>query len=90
MIEVSRRKLGVRMAFIVSSALAIAVVWLTNPLQVVALSSRAFAAYYAMQALLAFWVSLRAGAGGWAARSGFAVIGVICLVAMLAGAPAES
>lgn len=90
MIEVSRRKLGVRTAFIVASALSIAVVWLTDPFAVIALSSRAFAAYYAVQALLAVWVSRRTGAGGIAAQAGFAVVGVVCIVAALAGAPAES
>ncbi len=90
MIEVSRRKLGVRSAFIAASALSIAVVWLTNPFSVIALSSRAFALFYAMQAVLALWVSFRTGAGSWAARVGFAVVGLICVVAAVAGAPAES
>lgn len=90
LVEVSRRKLSVRAAFIAASALSIVVVWLTNPFEVIALSSRAFAAYYAAQALIAIWVSKRTGAGGWAMRSGFAAIGLICLVAALVGAPAES
>lgn len=90
MIEVSRRKLGVTAAFMASSALAIAVVWLTNPYSVIALSSRAFALFYAMQAVLAVWASTRTGAGGWRARTGFVIVGLICIVAALAGAPAES
>ncbi len=90
MIEVSRRKLGVRTAFIVASALSIAVVWLTDPFEVIALSSRAFAAYYAVQALLALWVSRRTGAGGVVAQAGFVVVGLICIVAAVAGAPAEA
>ncbi|MBA2935186.1 hypothetical protein HZF05_13935 [Sphingomonas sp. CGMCC 1.13654] len=88
-VEVSRRKLGVRGAFITVCALAIAVVWLTDPFQVVALASRAFALFYAMQAGLALWASLRTGAGGWTTRSGFIAIGLICLVAAAVGAPAE-
>jgi hypothetical protein len=90
LIEVSRGKLGVRSAFIVSSALAIAVVWLTDPFQVIALSSRAFALFYAMQAVLAFWVSLRTGVAGPLQRAGFILVGMICVVAALVGAPAES
>ncbi|WP_374145325.1 hypothetical protein [Sphingomonas sp. 28-63-12] len=89
MIEVSRRKLGVRTAFIAASALSIAVVWLTDPFSVIALSSRAFALFYAMQAVLAFWVSLRTKAGSSWARTGFALVGLVCLVAAVAGAPAE-
>jgi hypothetical protein len=89
MVEVSRRKLGVRGAFITASALSIAVVWLTDPFSVIALSSRAFALFYAMQAVLALWVSLRTGKGGLPARIGFVLVGAVCLVAALAGAPAE-
>lgn len=89
LVEVSRRRLGVRQAFMAAAALSIAVVWLTDPFSVIALSSRAFALFYAMQALIALWVSLRTGAGGAAARAGFAVVGLICVVAALAGAPAE-
>lgn len=90
MVEVSQRRLNVRSAFMAASALSLAVVWLTDPFQVIALSSRAFAAFYAVQALLAFWVSCRTGAGGVVARIGFAVVGAVCIVATLAGAPAES
>lgn len=90
MIEVSQRRLNVRMAFIAASGLSLAVVWLTDPFEVIALSSRAFAAFYAVQALLAFWVSRRTGACGVAAQVGFIAVGAICIVAALAGAPAES
>ena len=90
MVEVSRRKLSVRTAFIAAAALSIAVVWLTDPFSVIALSSRAFALFYASQAILALWVSLRTGAGGVMHRAGFIVVGLICVVAALAGAPAES
>ena len=89
LVEVSRRKLSVRNAFIAASALSIAVVWLTDPFSVIALSSRAFALFYAMQALLALWVSFRTGAGSMAARIGFVLVGLVCVVAALAGAPAE-
>lgn len=90
LVEVSRRKLSVRAAFFAASALSVAVVWLTDPFEVIALSSRAFAAYYAAQALIAIWVSKRTGAGGGLLRTGFALVGLICLVATLVGAPAKS
>lgn len=88
-VEVSRRKLGIRGAFITVCALAIAVVCLTDPFQVVALASRAFALFYALQAGLALWTSLRSGAGSWITRTGFVVLGLICLIAAAVGAPAE-
>ncbi len=88
-LEVARRKLGVRTAFIVANALAIAVVWLTDPFEVIALSSRAFALFYAVQALLAVWVSRRTRAGSLLQVAGFVAVGLICIVAAVVGAPAE-
>ena len=88
-IEVSRRKLGVRSAFIVANVLSIAVVWLTDPFEVIALSSRAFALFYAVQALLAVWVSRRTRTGSPLHVAGFLGIGLICTIAALVGAPAE-
>lgn len=90
MVEVSRQRLNVRTAFAAASTLSIAVVWLTDPFEVIALSSRAFAAFYAIQCALACWVSIRTGAGGWPGRVQFALTGAVCVVAALAGAPAES
>lgn len=89
LVEVSRRRLKVRGAFIAASLLSIMVVWLTDPFSVIALSSRAFAAFYAIQAALALWVSMRMKVGGLAGRLGFACIALVCIVAALAGAPAE-
>ncbi|MEO8176698.1 MAG: hypothetical protein ABI626_08570 [Sphingomicrobium sp.] len=87
--EVSQRKVSVPAAFAIASALAIAVVWLTDPFEVVAISSRAFALFYALQCLLALLVSFRTNVGSWWLRSGIAVIGIVCLVATVIGAPAE-
>ena len=87
--EVSRRKISVSLAFALAGAMAVLVVWLTDPFQVVALSSRAFAAFYALQCALALMVSVRNGVGTMAQRVGFVVIGVVCLVAVFVGAPAE-
>lgn len=87
--EVSRRKISVPIAFTLAGALAILVVWLTDPFEVVALSSRAFALFYAMQCVLALLVSIKSGAGTVPQRIGFVTIGLICLVAVFVGAPAE-
>ncbi len=89
MSELSRRKLSVPVAFSIAVALSIGVVWLTEPIQVVALSSRAFALFYACQCGLALLVSAKSGAGTRLQRLGFIVIGLICLVATFIGAPAE-
>lgn len=87
--EVSRRKISVQLAFTLAGALAILIVWLTDPFEVVALSSRAFALFYAMQCVLAIMVSIRGGAGSVLHRAGFVAVGIICLVAVFVGAPAE-
>ena len=87
--EVSRRRLSVKAAFVAACALAVAVVWLTDPFQVVAAASRAFAAYYALQCALAFSVSRRGGGGGPAAQLGLVAVGVACAAVAAFGAPAE-
>ncbi|MDR6513284.1 hypothetical protein J2792_004177 [Novosphingobium capsulatum] len=87
--EVSRRKISVPLAFLLAGALAIVIVWLTDPFEVVALSSRAFALFYALQCALALIVSVRNGVGTAAQRIGFGAIGLVCLVAAAVGAPAE-
>jgi hypothetical protein len=87
--ELSRRRLNVPVAFALACALALSVVWLTDPIQIVALSSRAFALFYACQCALALLVSHRTGAGNAWERAGFVAIGVICVLATLTGAPAE-
>ena len=87
--EVSRRKVSVPLAFALAGALAIVVVWLTDPFEVVALSSRAFALFYALQCVLALIVSVKDNRGTNGQRIGFVAIGLICLVAAAVGAPAE-
>jgi len=87
--EVSRDRLSLKQGFILAGALAVAVVWLTDPYEIIALASRAFALFYGLQCVLAVMVSVRTGVGGVLRRTGIVLIGVVCLIAMLAGAPAE-
>ena len=89
MSEVTQRKLSIQAAFALACALAIGVVWLTDPFEVVAISSRAFALFYALQCVLAVLVARRTGAGRRAQLAAFVLIGLICLVAVFVGAPAE-
>lgn len=87
--EVSRRRLSIPAAFAVASALAVAVVWLTDPFEVVAVASRCFALFYALQCVIALMVARRTGSASLAHRICFVVIGLVCLAAALTGAPAE-
>lgn len=87
--ELSRRRLSVPLAYALASVLAIAVVWLTDPFQIIAVSSRAFALFYAMQCAIALLVARRTGVGTAPGYAGIAVMGLICLVAAAIGAPAE-
>lgn len=87
--EVSRRRISVPLAFALAGLMAVAVVWLTDPFEVVALSSRAFALFYALQCALAVAVSFKRGVGSMPQRLGFVAIGLVCLVAVVVGAPAE-
>jgi len=87
--ELSRRVLSVRWAYSLTSLLSIGVVWLTDPFEVIAISSRAFALFYALQCALAFAVARRTGAGTPGRYAGFAVMGLLCALAAAIGAPAE-
>ena len=87
--ELSRRRLSIRLSYAVASALSIAVVWLTDPFQIISVSSRAFAVFYALQCLIAWLVARRTGVGTRAGYAGIVAMGLICLVAAAIGAPAE-
>lgn len=89
MSEVTQRRLSVPAAFALAGALAIVVVWTTDPFQVVALASRAFAAFYALQCVLAWMVGRRTDAASHAKLAAFLAIGIVCVVAVMVGAPAE-
>ena len=87
--EVSGHRLPIPVAFVVSGVLAISVVWLTDPLEVVAVASRAFGLYYALQCLLALAVARADRSAGPWRKAAFLVIGLVCLAAAAAGTPAE-
>ena len=89
MSELSGRRLSVPVAFSIAGALAVGVVWFTDPVEVVALSSRAFAVFYAFQCALALMVCVRTGVGTRSQRLGFIVVGVICAIAASIGSPAD-
>lgn len=86
--EVSRRRVSIRLAFALAGVLAIGVTWATDPFEVVALSSRAFALFYGLQCVLAFMAGNRKGAS-FGQKLGFVLVGLVCIIAAAAGAPAE-
>ncbi|MBI1199177.1 MAG: hypothetical protein GC203_15055 [Phenylobacterium sp.] len=86
--ELSEKRLSLKMGFVASAALTVAVVWLTDPFEVVAAASRAFGAFYMLQCVLAVMAARRTGAAGWPAQVGMAALGAAALAAALAGAPA--
>lgn len=87
--EVSRGRLNIKAGFLASGGLAVAVVWLTDPFQVVAAASRSFALYYAAQCVLALLAARRLRLGSMASQGGFSLLALLSLLAALVGAPAE-
>lgn len=65
------------------------IAWLTDLFQIVALLSRAFALFYALRCALTLTGSIKDGNGTSAQRIGFIATGLVCLVAVAAGAPLE-
>lgn len=88
-VEVSRGRVGTGLGAVIASGLAITVVWLTDPFQVVAVASRAFGLFYMMQCALAYLVATRLRIGGPLPRMAFAILGAACFATVVAGAPAE-
>lgn len=87
--ELTRRRLSVPVSYMLASGLAVAIVWLTDPFQIIAVSSRVFALFYALQCLIAWLVARRTGVGTFAGYAGVTAVGLVCLVAAAIGAPAE-
>lgn len=87
--EASRRRLPVRWAFAAALGLSLLIVWATDPFQVIALSSRAFALFYLLQCMVALWTARRLGRAGPLAQLGFVAVAIVCFLAAATGAPAE-
>ncbi|MFL9839677.1 hypothetical protein ABS767_01765 [Sphingomonas sp. ST-64] len=88
-IELSGKRLGVAAGFLIAAGLSISVTWFTNSVMVIALASRAFAAYYAIQCGIGIAVARADGKAGLLRQCGFAALAAICVAAALFGAPAE-
>lgn len=88
-VELSGKRLTMGTGFLIAAALSVAVTWLTDATQIIALASRAFALYYALQCALAMLVAWRSGHRRAGVLAGIAAVGLACLLAAVAGAPAE-
>jgi hypothetical protein len=86
---ISGNRLSMPVSFLIAAGLALLVTWLTDATAVIAVASRAFALFYAIQCLLAFQVSRKRGVGGPWRQGAMLAIGAACLLAAVAGAPAE-
>lgn len=88
-VELSNKRLSMGTSFLLAAALSAAVTWLTDAIEIIVVASRAFAVFYALQCAIAFALA-------WPDRRsrpfrlvGIGLVGLACLVAAVAGAPAE-
>jgi len=85
--ELSRKRISSNTAYGLLVAGAIAITWLANIFEIIALASRAFAVYYFLQTLIAIrfsWAQKKYVRTGW-----FAIVALLCLAIVLFGIPAE-
>ncbi|MEZ5498882.1 MAG: hypothetical protein R3E77_05545 [Steroidobacteraceae bacterium] len=86
--EISGARIRARVAYIVLAIFCIAMTWWIDIFQIISYASRAFAAYYALQCLLAATRSWRIGAA--VPRTlGFAVLCLLCVAIAFLGTAVE-
>ncbi|GAA4770234.1 hypothetical protein GCM10023219_15950 [Stakelama sediminis] len=88
-VELSRSRFTMASGYALAGGLALLVTWLTDAFQVIALASRAFALFYAFQCVIGIASARMRGKGGLAWQGFMALVGIACLAAVVAGAPAE-
>lgn len=86
--EMSRGRLTSRQAYVGLVAAALALTWLADIFQIISLASRAFAAYYALQMVLAVVLGRETGAPA-RQRAWHALLAVLMLAVVVFGQPAE-
>jgi hypothetical protein len=84
--DLSAQRISERRAFWMIGPASLAVLWLTNVIGLVALASRAFALFYALQCLVATQVARRRGETGRTAWYG--LLGLLCFAIAILGVPA--
>ena len=75
--ELSRRRVTTRQAYVLTAAIGIAITWVADVFEIIAYASRAFAAYYAVQAALAAWRNRRTALLRAVAFAALALLGVV-------------
>lgn len=85
--DITGYRIGTQSAYWLIGITALAVLWLTDVVGLVALASRAFGAFYALQCGVAALVAGRSGAPGRAIW--FASLSAVCAAIALFGIPAE-
>jgi len=89
--DITKKRLPMRYAYFLILLVTIALTWETNVHGIIAYASRAFALYYALQCMVAFFMALKLR--DLPKRPlrlfVFAVLSVICLLVFALGLPAE-
>lgn len=86
--EVTGKRVSVNLGNLATAAAAIAITWSANIFEIITYASKAFVAYYGLQALLASWLALRRREYGFAVLYGAGV--VLALVVVAFAIPAEA
>lgn len=90
--DITGEKLPERYAYGLILAVTVALTWMVNVNEIIALASRAFALFYALQCLVAATVAFRGDKDGKTVPAkgvAFALLCVICAAVFLFGVPAE-
>ncbi|MDC0302765.1 hypothetical protein OAL23_01215, partial [bacterium] len=86
--DLTNQKVSEKGAYALILAVTLALTWLVNVNEIIALASRAFALFYALQCLVATLVGFRKK--DLRRVVGFLVLAVLCFLVCLLGVPAES
>ena len=88
--SVAHKRLPMTTGYLVTAGIAIAITWAANIFEIIVYASKAFALYYALQAVLGAWAALRvAKPRRWRAAAVAAVAGVISVLVLVLGESVE-
>lgn len=89
--EQSRGRLSPRLGYLLTAGCAIVLVWSANILEIIAYASRAFAAYYLAQTVLALWFAVAElkGARKWGVTLGLGTLATALVGIVLFAVPIE-
>ena len=87
----SRQRVEARRVYPVIVGAAVALVWMTDVFEIVALASRAFAFYYLLQVLMAIMLvqTTRQGTPRWAMTASYSVLAAVLTGVVLFALPVE-